>query len=110
LNHPKLAGVYIASFPFIETDERKLRPVVVVSLPYGEFNIVCVVPISSKAVKSDVDLTVTAWQDAGLSRPSVARVHRLTTMLQSDLVAELGRLDPEDSGRLKQKLREFLDL
>ena len=107
---PKLFGVYTAQFPFLDNQETKIRPVIVVSKPQGRHKILAVVPISSKNVLEAVDAFLHHWSDAGLIKPSVARVHRLMTMLQADLIAELGGLTQDDTEDLRTALRRLLNL
>lgn len=83
---PKLFGVYTAQFPFLDAQETKIRPVIVIGKPWGQHKIVAVVPISSKNTFEEVDVALHHWSNEGLLKPSVARVHRLTTILQSDLM------------------------
>jgi len=107
---PKLFGVYTAQFPFLDTQETKIRPVIVIGKPQGQHKVLAVVPISSRSTLEGVDFPLRCWSDAGLLKPSVARVHRLTTMLQADLIAELGELDPEDKQNLQVALKQLLNL
>lgn len=107
---PKLFGVYTAQFPFLDIQETKIRPVVIISKPQGQHKVLVVVPISSKSIVEEIDVTLRHWSDEGLLKPSVARVHRLTTMLQTDLVAELGELTQEDKQSLLAALRRLLNL
>ena len=67
-------------------------------------------PISSRPTCEDVDVALTEWSKAGLLKPSIARVHRLTTMLQTDLIADLGNLDQAEVQTLQTSLRKYLDL
>ena len=101
-------SVYTARFPFLETDKDKIRPVVVVSKPHGQHNIVSVVPMSARANQEDIDIEVQDWQNAGLIKPSVARVHRLTALLQSDLTSQLGTLSAKDQKNLLEALKKLL--
>ena len=107
---PKLFGVYTAQFPFLDTGEIKIRPVIIVGKPHGKHKIVAVVPASPRNTLEKVDINLHHWSDEGLLKPSVARVHRLTTMLQSDLIAELGELAPDDRQNLQNALRQLLDI
>jgi len=84
--------------------------VVVLSGSQGPHKVIAIVPISSSSAQEDVDVTIPKWSDAGLLRPSVARVHRLTTMLQADLIAELGVLAQTEAQALQTSLRKFLNL
>ena len=107
---PKLFGVYTAQFPFLDTQETKIRPVIVIGKPPGQHKVLAVVPISSRSALEDVDFPLRHWSDEGLLKPSVARVHRLTSMLQADLIAELGELDLEDKQNLQIALKQLLNL
>ncbi|HEU5187276.1 MAG TPA: type II toxin-antitoxin system PemK/MazF family toxin [Candidatus Saccharimonadales bacterium] len=110
MSGPKLFGIYTAQFPFLDAQEVKIRPVIVVGKPWGQHKVLAVVPISSKSELEDVDVALPNWSDEGLLKPSVARVHRLTTMLQSDLIAELGELTRDDKQNLQSALRQLFDL
>ncbi|HSW99662.1 MAG TPA: type II toxin-antitoxin system PemK/MazF family toxin [Patescibacteria group bacterium] len=110
MSTPKAFGIYTARFPFLDSGETKIRPVVVVSKPQGSHKIIAIVPVSSRLTREEVDVAITEWSKAGLLKPSVARVHRLTTMLQADLIADLGVLSVEEIRALQTSLRKYLDL
>lgn len=103
-------GVYTANFQFLDSTEAKVRPVIVVSSPQGRYGVTAVVPVSSRAEREAVDVAISGWNEAGLIKASVARVHRLTTMLETDLVAYLGELHGLDVGELQGSMRRFLNL
>ena len=103
-------GIYSARFPFLDSSEHKLRPVIVVSKSYGEYGVVAVVPLSSKTEVETVDIDISGWLSAGLVAPSVARVHRLTAILQSRLITEMGVLNASDIKKLQESMRTFLGL
>lgn len=105
-----LFGVYTAKFPFLDSDKDKIRPVIVISKPHGQHNVITVVPVSSQDKKESVDIALRDWRKAGLVKPSVARTHRLTAFLQSDLTNYLGDLSANDKRSLQQALRQLLDL
>ena len=110
MSAPKLLGIYTARFPYLEASRDKIRPVIVMSKPYGEFGVVAIVPISSKTTLQAVDIKLSEWKSSGLAKVSIARVHRLTTMLQSDLIAELGQVGGRDAKALKASVQAFLNL
>lgn len=110
MNTSVLYGVYTARFPFLESDKDKVRPVVVVSKPHGQHNIVSVVPVSSQANQVDIDIVLQGWQDIGLLKASVARVHRLSPLLQSALTSQLGVLTAKDRNNLLEALKQLLIL
>jgi mRNA-degrading endonuclease toxin of MazEF toxin-antitoxin module len=110
VSQPILYGVYAAEFPYLESIEDKVRPVIVVSASIGKHGIIAVVPVTSKTYKQSIDSNITSWGDSGLLRPSVARVHRLSTILQSKLGTYLGALESDDTKELKESMRQFLAL
>ncbi|HTE57379.1 MAG TPA: type II toxin-antitoxin system PemK/MazF family toxin [Verrucomicrobiae bacterium] len=110
MSAPKAFGVYTARFPFLDSAETKIRPVIVASKPQGPHGVIAVVPVSSRPTREDIDVTINEWSHAGLLKLSVARVHRLTTMLQADLIAELGVLDQKEIKALQASLKKFLNL
>lgn len=103
-------GVYTAQIPFLGTQGAKVRPVIVVSKSYGQHGVIAIIPISSKVTRETVDTAIDSWKAAGLMKSSIARVHRLTTMLQSDLIAELGKLEMRDVDAIKASVKTFLSL
>jgi mRNA interferase MazF len=102
--------IYTIQFPFLGTLEAKVRPVIMVSLPQGKHNVIAVIPLSSKPKQEAVDVILSHWENEGLIKPSVARVHRITTMLQSDLLTELGQLVESDIKALKESMRTYLNI
>ena len=110
MSTPKIFGLYTARFPFLDSKETKIRPVIVISKPQGPHKVIAILPVSSKLMREQVDFTIIEWGDAGLLKPSVARVHRLTTMLQADLIAELGTLSQREIQTLKTSLKKYLEL
>jgi hypothetical protein len=106
----KLYGVYLARFRFLEANTHKIRPVVIVSQPKGPHKIVLVIPLSSKTIKEDIDVRLKSWQASGLSKPTVARIHRLTAMLGENILEVIGELKAEDANTLKEGMRMALEL
>ena len=103
-------NVYTARFPFLDSSKSKIRPVIVLSQPYSVHKVVAVVPISSKLNPETVDVAINDLGAAGLLKPSVAQTHRLGTLLQSDLITQLGTLNVVDASKLQQSIRSFLGL
>ncbi len=110
MSSPILFGLYLARVRFVESGTFKMRPVIVVSQAFGIYGVVTIVPVFSDAHSESVDVALRSWQAIGLSRPSVARVHRLTAMAQVDLLEKLGNLPAEDIKMIKQALKHHLEL
>lgn len=110
MNSSDTFKIYTTQFPFLDTQEAKVRPVIVISLPQGKHNLVAVIPLSSKPKREAVDVALGYWKSEGLVKPSIARVHRITTILQSDLLTELGQLAESDIKALKESIRTYLSI
>lgn len=110
MNSPSEYGVYTARFPFLDSGKGKIRPVVVIARAHSKYGVVAVIPISSKLSLEAVDIAISDIAAAGLVKPSTAQIHRLSTLLQSDLISQLGSLSEVDVDKLKRSMRKFLAL
>lgn len=61
----------------------------------GDDDIV-VSPITSQITQTAFDVEIIEWQQAGLTRPSVVRLHKLNTIEKSLVNRQLGILLPND--------------
>ena len=102
--------VCLAKFRFLESDQYKIRPVIIIGYPYGVRQILMAMPVSSSSDPEPIDVVLQKWRDGGLLKPSVARVHRLSAILQKDLLEEIGSIDEEDQTVIKSALKELLIL
>ena len=110
MSSPNIYGVYTARFPFLDSSKNKIRPVIAISEPVSKHKVIAVVPVSSKLNPEVIDVAISDLDTAGLVKPSIIQTHRLSTLLQSDLIAQLGSLNQADASKLKQSLRCFLSL
>jgi mRNA-degrading endonuclease toxin of MazEF toxin-antitoxin module len=100
----------LAKFRFLESEQFKVRPVIVVGHPYGARQIVVVIPVSSSAGAESIDVVLQNWRAAGLLKTSVARVHRISATMQKDLLEEIGSIDKIDQTAIKSALKKLLIL
>jgi hypothetical protein len=68
------------------------------------------IPVTSSSEQEPVDVLLQNWRNSGLLKPSVARVHRLSAILQNDLLEEIGSIDKKDQAAIKSALKELLML
>lgn len=106
-------NIYIVRVGFVESGATKLRPVIVLNEPVGRHKIVLVAPIYSS--KSDHNLVgdVAASEDyatLGLIKPSTIRLHRMVSVLASDLKEQLGQAPPNTQKAIESALKELLKL
>lgn len=103
-------GIYLARFRFLDTNNYKIRPVIIVSPPKGRFKIVIVVPISSSGELEDADIHIKQWKSSGLAKPSIARLHRMTAIMGRNILEDIGELSNTDQNNLKKALRKLFNL
>jgi mRNA-degrading endonuclease toxin of MazEF toxin-antitoxin module len=106
----ELYGIYIVSFPFIESPKRKVRPVIVVSEPYGDYRLVTIVPITSKLVDDDTEVQLQDLKTTGLVVASSTQIHRMTTVTGDIIMKQIGCLNTQDIDCLKSTLKLKLNL
>ncbi len=100
-----LHGIYLVSFPFIESSQQKIRPVIVVSRPCGKYGLTTVIPISSKLVDDTTEILLKDLKTTGLVTESSTQIHKITTVAQSIILKQLGCLNSKDLERLKGILK-----
>ena len=99
----ELGDVYVCVFPFTSGQGAKARPVLVL-LDLGADCLVC--RISSVPHRGFLDLPVSHWKEAGLEKPSTARLSRLITVEKTMLRVRLGRLHRDDLNCVKKLWNE----
>lgn len=106
-------SIYIAEIGFIENDTSKYRPVIAISEPVGEHNILLVAPIystkPSHKLKGDISIPDN-YKDLGLIRPSTIRLHRIAPLPSSDLKELLGYAPTDLQKALIDELRKLFGI
>ena len=106
-------NIYIAEIGFMENNTSKLRPVIAISEPVGEHNIVLVAPIysikPSHKLKGDIPVPDN-YKDLGLIRPSTIRLHRITPLPSSYLKEKLGHASIEIQNTAIDELKKLFGL
>ncbi len=91
-------GLFICRFPFTSGAFSKPRPVLVL-FDLEADAVLCRVASSIHA--TDCDVSIRDWREAGLEKPSVARLNRLVTAEKSLLSRRLGRVSPFDADAVR---------
>jgi mRNA interferase MazF len=85
--------VFICEFPFTSGTASKPRPVLAL-FDLQQDVIIC--RITSVLRSGPLDVTLADWQQAGLAKPSVARLDRLVTAERAILRRRIGHLSARD--------------
>ncbi|MBW4570754.1 MAG: type II toxin-antitoxin system PemK/MazF family toxin [Tolypothrix carrinoi HA7290-LM1] len=98
-------SVVLLALPFSDTATFKLRPALVL-LDTADDDIV-VSRITSQMGKTAFDVEILEWQQAGLMRPSVVRLHKVNTVEKVLVNRQLGILQPNDWQQVRQRTQEI---
>jgi mRNA interferase MazF len=100
--------VVLIRIDFHQTQGAKIRPAVVL-LDAGDDDFVAA-PLTSHTRRSDFDLAIDQWREAGLNVPSTIRIHKLTVLAKDDVVRRIGELADSDRTALADALRRGFSL
>ena len=90
--------ILICQFPFTSGAVSKPRPVLVL-FDLQQDAVIC--RITSVFRAGPLDVTLADWAQAGLAKPSVARLDRLVTAEKTILGRRLGRLSAPDEASVR---------
>lgn len=90
--------VFIVQFPFTSGAFSKPRPALVL-FDMGQDTLIC--RVTSVLRAAPLDVTIADWAQAGLAKPSVARLDRLVTVEKGILGRRLGILSPTDQSAIR---------
>jgi mRNA interferase MazF len=98
-------SVILLKLPFSDAVTFKLRPVLVM-LDTGDDDVI-VARITSQITQTAFDVEIIEWQQAGLMRPSVVRLHKINTVEKRLLERQLGTLQPDDWRKVRQYIQQI---
>jgi len=90
----ELGTVLLIRFPYSHQNLSKQRPAVVI-LDTGDDDVV-VVPVTSRERKGPGDYRLRDWSEAGLLRPSWARLAKVACLEKGMIVRGMGKLSRHD--------------
>ena len=108
--------IFLIEYPFDDLTQYKVRPVVCLTNPVTDFNQIVIAFITSKIPaapeKSDVilDDADPEFSKTGLKQKSIIRVHRLFTVPERAILAELGFIEKATHLRIKKALIDLFSL
>jgi mRNA interferase MazF len=98
--------VLLLSFPFVDAENSKRRPALVL-LDTGD-NDVVVVRITGQIQATSFDIELLDWQQAGLRLPSFVRVHKIATLEKQLAERQLGTLSLRDWQQVQATLQQLI--
>jgi mRNA interferase MazF len=91
--------IYLCQFPFTSGALSKLRPALVL-FELQQDAVIC--RVTSVSHSGPLDIARKDWQQAGLLKPSVARLDRIVTAERKVFQRRLGILGPADLSAVKE--------
>jgi mRNA interferase MazF len=99
--------IFICQFPFTSGAFSKPRPILVL---FDLRQDVLICRITSAFYNGPVDVTLADWRQAGLAKPSVARLDRLVTAEKTILGRRLGALNAADEATVRAAWNQHMQL
>jgi mRNA interferase MazF len=99
--------IFICRFPFTSGAFSKPRPVLVL---FDLQQDVLICRITSATRTGPLDVILADWKQAGLAKPSVARLDRLVTAEKSILGRQLGILSAADQTTIRRAWNQHMQL
>ncbi|MEG4319048.1 MULTISPECIES: type II toxin-antitoxin system PemK/MazF family toxin [unclassified Microcoleus] len=97
--------VLLLALPFADVTTSKLRPVLVL-LDTGDEDIV-VARVTSQITRTVFDVEIVEYQQAGLLRLSVVRLHKVNTIEKRLVNRRLGILTASDWMQVREKIQQI---
>jgi len=97
--------VLLLALPFADVTTSKLRPVLVL-LDTGDEDIV-VARVTSQITRTVFDVEIVEYEQAGLLRLSVVRLHKVNTIEKRLVNRRLGILTASDWTQVREKIQQI---
>lgn len=98
--------VWFANVPFEDTKEIKKRPVIIISVE--PLQVLSIKVTSHESRKNDpYDVALKKWKEAGLNRPSTARISKMQFLPIENMDFKMGTLDTLDRYEIAKKIQEL---
>lgn len=106
--HPQVWEIWHARFDFSEGKGYKYRPVIVLATRRDD-SLVTMVTSATNKLSLEHDYLIRRWREAGLDKPSIARLDRIAEIPAGYLgtAGLIGRLSKEDIDAIKVILAEM---
>jgi mRNA interferase MazF len=95
----------LVTFPFTGPAGSKVRPALVV-WDSGDEDVV-LARVTTQVHRSQLDIPISEWKQAGLLAPSIARLHKLATIDKKMVGRRLGKLAAPDRTNVGRALEQY---
>lgn len=95
--------IVLIPFPFSDLTGTKKRPALVLAEIGEKQEIICVM-LTSIQTGSEYEHSISCWEDAGLLKPTCAKIHRIFTISCYMVHKKIGKLDQKEYVEILQKV------
>jgi mRNA interferase MazF len=99
--------IFICRFPFTSGAFSKPRPVLIL---FDLQQDVLICRVTSATPFGPLDAIISDWREAGLAKPSVARLDRLVTAEKAILGRKIGKLSSRDEDAIRRTWNQHMRL
>ena len=100
--------VWFAKFPFEEDNSiEKKRPVIIINVETLEVLSIKVTSHSART-EDEYDTELVHWSEAGLDKPSVARISKSMNLTKDKFVHKIGEIHDEDKVSIMQNFMNYI--
>ena len=99
--------VITVPFPSSDLSGIKKRPALILASFQDKREIICLM-LTSVPARDELEYPLRFWKEAGLLKPTTARLHRLFTISFSMVKSRLGRLKKEEYTKILSKVVDLL--
>lgn len=100
--------VWLANFPYEEDNSiEKRRPVIIINVETLEVLSIKVTSHSAR-LEDEYDTTLVHWSEAGLEKPSVARISKSMNLTKDKFVHKMGDIHDEDKVPIMQNFMNYI--
>ncbi len=100
--------VILVPFPFSDLSGIKRRPALVLAVIEKRQELLCLMLTSGIAVKTTFDQQVKSWKEAGLLKPTAAKLNRLFTVSYPIVLKKLGQIESKEFKEILSKVVAIL--
>lgn len=97
--------VVLLEYPYTDLSGVKLRPAIVL-IDTNDLDFI-VVRATSQSWQTEYDVVIEDWQSAGLLKPSIIRVHKLTSLETKLVMRKMGKLSTKDLTALSDCIKRL---
>lgn len=99
--------IVVIPFPFSDLTGAKKRPAMVLADINEKQEIICMM-LTSIQTGSKYEYNISCWEDAGLLKPTCAKIHRVFTISYHIVHKKIGKLDQEEYEAILKKVFNLL--